>query len=190
MNQPITIEKIGEIKQVQLVVEASKRDSFSGTNVLAATLPFNFPYGVQRTLQHSCGQCSREIDVKFTYKGNLLTSNALSRKSFHNDRALLDTVGALFEQYLYNVVDINGFEIYTYLTKPDNATGALLNVGYYRCSHCQAQYLIAYQIQLQEDRPPFEPDTITIKKIIQVRFDHTAFLSVLNPQALQNASAS
>ncbi|UYZ64408.1 hypothetical protein [Hymenobacter weizhouensis] len=98
-------------------------------------------------------------------------------------------MGRLFNQYLHHKVDGSGFESYLYLSNDNPEKGALLNVFYYRCAHCQAQYLVLYQTQLKDDRPLFEPNEILIKSIYQVAFDHDKLTEILElPSATQAAN--
>ena len=164
-----------------MLVEASKKDSFSGTLVQSGTLPFTFYYGERHTLVHTCAKCGTSVEAGFWYGSKqLIALGSLSRQDFFENKTQLDVVGKLFEQHLFHEIDVNGFESYLYLTDPENGKGALLNAAYYRCSHCQAQYLVLYQNQLKEERPPFEPDEILIDKVFQVEFDHEGFLLALN----------
>lgn len=169
------IKKISEITEVQMVVEASTRDAFSGTVLQSGTLPHVFSYGERRTMKHPCARCQQEVTVEFAFGRQILAGGTLSRQGFHENRGLLDAVGNLFGQYLHHEIDLNGFESYLYLNAPGN-NGALLDVAYYRCSHCQAQYLVLHREWLKDERPPFEPDELSIKQIYQVVFDHEAFL--------------
>lgn len=180
MQPVVNIEKLAEVREVQMLVEASKKDRFIGTLVQTGTLPFIFNYGDRRTLQHACTNCGLEVTAEFAYGKQMIGFGALARQDFNENRAQLDIVGKLFKQYLYHTIDDNGFESYLYQSDPDHEKGALLNVSYYRCPHCQAQYLVLYQPQLKEERPPFEPDEILIEQILQVEFDHAELLRVLN----------
>lgn len=179
MNAVVNIEKIAEVREAQMRVEPSKKDKFVGTLVQTGTLPFIFYYGDRRTLQHTCTNCGLEVAAEFAY-GKIIGLGALAKEDFNENRAQLDVVGRLFNQYLYHTVDANGLESYLYQSDPDENEGALLNVAYYRCPHCQAQYLVLYQNQLKEERPPFEPDEILIEQIFQVAFDHDELLKLLN----------
>lgn len=171
----VSIRKIEEVTAVQMVVEASRRDAFVGTVVQAGVLPHTFSYGTRHTLKHPCAQCAREVTVEFAYGKQILAGGPLSQQGFHENRELLDAVGRLFGQHLYHHTDGNGFESYVYLSAPDNA-GALRNVAYYRCPHCQAQYLLLYNDWLKDDRPPFDPDETHLVQLCQVELDHEAFL--------------
>jgi hypothetical protein len=189
MSGVVNIDKIAEITAVQMRVEASKKDSFRGTLVQAGVLPFIFFYGESRTLKHTCAKCGLEVQADFGYGSKqLIGLGRLSRQGFNENRAQLDVIGKLFNQFLYHKVDSNGFESYLYQSDPDNNKGALLSVAYYRCAHCQAQYLVLYQNQLKEERPPFEPDEILIKSIYQVVFDHEELLRILNRPRIATAS--
>jgi hypothetical protein len=84
-------------------------------------------------------------------------------------------VGQLFGQHLHHRTDGNGFESSFYLSATDNA-GALRNVAYYHCPHCQAQYLLLYNDWLKDNRPPFEPDETHLVELYQVDLNHRAFL--------------
>lgn len=174
------IEKINEVKVVQLLVTASKRDTFQGTVLEQGTLPHVFSYGKSRVMSHQCAHCGQEVVVSFAFGGQILAGGDLSRQGFHEDRHLLDAVGSLFGQHLHHTIDENGFEIYLYLNAPAPA-GALLDVAYYRCESCQAQYLMLHKEWLKEDRPPFEPDELSIKQIFQVKLDHDAFMHSFRP---------
>lgn len=175
---------------MQMQVEASLRDAFTGTVIQTGTLPAVFAYGRRRTLLHVCGQCAHEVAVEFASGKQILASGRLSRQGFQEHRGWLDAVGTLFGQYLRREVDQNGFESYVYLTCADADKGVLLNAAYYRCGHCQAQYLVAYQLQLQDNRPPFEPDKILLVKLLQVALNHTEFMAALRPVAAGNAAAA
>lgn len=177
------IKKISSVLTVQMLVEAGKHDAFQGQTVQTGMLPFIFSYGIRRTLKHLCPHCEMEVAVGFGYGGQILAGSDLSRQGFHENRNLLDAVGNLFGQYLFHEIDINGFESYLYQTDPDNNKGALLSVAYYRCAHCQAQYLALYQLQLKDERPPFEPDEILISKIYQVVLDHDEFMQTFQSLA-------
>ena len=183
MNAMTRIEKINSVLTVQMLVEAGKHDVFLGQAVQTGTLPFIFSYGKRRTLKHRCLNCKLEVAVDFGYGGQVLAGSDLSRQGFHENRILLDAVGNLFEQYLFHEIDVNGFESYLYQTDPDNNKGALLDVAYYRCAHCQAQYLALYQLQLKDERPPFEPDEILISKVYQVALDHEKFMQTFQSLA-------
>lgn len=180
MQAVVNIEKLAEVQEVRMLVEAGKKDKFVGTLVQPGVLPFVFYYGERRTIQHACTNCGLEVAAEFAYGKQMIGVGALARQDFNENRAQLDVVGKLFNQYLYHTIDVNGYESYLYQSDPDNSKGALFNVSYYRCAHCQAQYLVLYQPQLKEERPPFEPDEILIKQIFQVEFDHTELLSALN----------
>ena len=171
----VTILKTEEVTTAQMVVEASSRDAFMGTVVQSGVLPHTFSYGTSHILKHRCGHCTQEVTVEFVYGKQILAGGALSRQGFHESRNLLDAVGQLFGQHLHHRTDNNGFESYLYLSAPDN-TGALRNVAYYRCPHCQAQYLLLYNDWLKDNRPPFEPDETHLVQIYQVELDHDAFL--------------
>jgi hypothetical protein len=175
----VTILKTGEVTTVQMVVEASSRDAFVGTVVQSGGLPHTFSYGTSHTLRHQCVRCAQEVTVEFAYGKQILAGGPLSRQGFHENRELLDAVGQLFDQYLYQHIDGNGFESYLYLSAPHNA-GALRNVAYYRCPKCQAQYLLLYNDWLKDNRPPFEPDDTHLVKLYQVEFEHDAFLQAFN----------
>lgn len=174
------IEKVSEVKQVQLLVTAGKRDAFQGTMTQQGTLPNVFSYGKSRVMRHQCANCGQEVIVDFAFGGQILAGGDLSRQGFHEDRRLLDAVGTLFGQYLHHNIDENGFETYLYLNAPP-PEGALLDIAYYRCGFCQAQYLMLHKEWLKEDRPPFEPDELSIKQIFQVQLDHDAFMQVFRP---------
>ena len=180
MKSIVDIQKVAEVTQIQMRVEAGKRDPFFGTLVQSATPPSKFYYGERRTLQHSCSTCGLSVEAEFAFGKQLIGLGSLSRQDFNENRAQLDIVGKLFHQHLDNELDSNGFESYLYLTHPDPDRGALLNVSYYRCPHCQAQYLVSYQRQIKDERPPFEPDEILIDKVFGVAFDHEELLRVLN----------
>lgn len=183
MTHFVTIEKIAEITAVEMLVKASEKDIFSGILTQSGVLPFTFYYGEYPTLTHQCADCGEVVKTEFRYGSSLITLGSLSRQDFNENRPQLDIFGTLFHQFLYNSVDINGFESYLYLTNPERNRGALLDVSYYRCTHCQVQYLVLYQVQLKEERPPFAPDEILIEKIYQVAFDHDELLRVLNKTA-------
>lgn len=180
MSSVVDIEKIAEVREAQMRVQASKKDRFIGTLIQAGPLPFIFYYGDQRTLQHTCTSCRLEVAAEFAYGKQIIGLGALAEQDFNHNRPQLDIFGKIFNQYLYHTIDVNGSESYLYQSDPDNTKGALLNVAYYRCPHCQTQYLVLYQNQLKEERPPFEPDEILIERIIQVKFDHAELLRVLN----------
>jgi len=184
MQPVIAIEKISQIQQAQMLVEPSKKDTFSSELLQAGTLPHIFCYGDRRTLQHTCAHCGLKVATEFTYGKQMIGFGALARQDFNDNKAQLDIIGKLFGQYLYQEIDNNGLESYLYQSDPDSNKGALLNVAYYRCLHCQSQYLVLYQNQLKEERPPFEPDEILIEQILQVRFDEPALLKVLNRESV------
>ena len=175
----LTIQKIGEVTAVQMIVEASSRDAFVGTVVQSGDLPHIFSYGTSHVLKHHCVRCAQEVTVEFAYGKQILAGGPLSRQGFHENRELLDAVGQLFGQYLYQHVDGNGFESYLYLSAPQN-NGALRNVAYYRCPHCQAQYLLLYNDWLKDNRPPFEPDEVYLVKLYQVELEHNVFMQAFN----------
>lgn len=160
---------------MQMLVEASSRDAFVGTVVQTGVLPHTFSYGTSHVLKHQCVRCAQEVTVEFTYGKQILAGGSLSRQGFQENRELLDAVGQLFSQYLYQHLDSNGFESYLYLSAPHN-TGALHNVAYYRCPQCQAQYLLLYNDWLKDNRPPFEPDETHLVQLYQVELEHDAFL--------------
>ena len=164
---------------MQMVVEASSRDAFVGTMIQSGVLPHTFSYGTSHTLKHRCGRCAQEVTVEFAYGKRILAGGSLSRQGFHENRELLDVVGQLFGQHLHHRTDGNGFESYLYLSAPDNA-GALRNVAYYRCPHCQAQYLLLYNDWLKDNRPPFEPDETHLVQLYQVDLNHRAFLQAFH----------
>jgi hypothetical protein len=180
MQAVIPIEKIAAIQQVQMLVEYNSRDTFSGELRQVGTLPHIFYYGDKRTMLHSCANCAQQVGVEFAYGKQMIGFGALAKQDFNDNKVQLDIFGRLFGQYLFQEIDYNGFETYLYQSDPDNIKGALLNTSYYRCSHCQTQYLVLYQNQLKEDRPPFEPDEILIDQVLQVRFDEPALLKSLN----------
>ena len=180
----VIIKKIAEVTAVEMLIEASERDSFEGTAQQFGTLPHVFSYGARRIMKHQCAHCALEVTVDFDYGKQILAGGDLSRQGFNENRNLLDAVGNLFDQYLHHDVDVNKFESYLYLNS-SGANGALLDVAYYRCAHCQAQYLILHSVWIKEDRPPFEPDEINIKKIYQIVLDHDDFL-----QAFRQVTAS
>lgn len=180
MNSVANIEKIAEVKEIQLLVEASERDNFRGTLAQAGVLPFIFYYGNRRTITHTCLNCGLVVEAEFGYGSKqLIGLGSLSRQDFNENRAQLDVVGKLFDQYLYHNTDENGFESYLYKSGSKSSGEALLSAAYYCCSHCQAQYLMLYQMQPKEHIPPFEPDEILIEKIYQVAFDHDGLMRAL-----------
>lgn len=184
MNSTVNIEKVARVPKIHMVIEANDRDSFTGQLVQEGMLPFVFFYGDKRTITHACSGCALQVEADFGEGSKQVVGlGRLSRQGFHENRALLDTIGGLFDQFLHHEVDSNGFEIYLYQISPDNNRGAVLSVAYYRCSHCQAQYLVLYQNQFKEHIPPFEPDEILIEAIYQVAFDHDKLLRVLNKTA-------
>ena len=163
-----------------MLVEASRKDSFGGSLLQTGVLPAAFYYGARHAIKHVCISCGQEVEALFGYGSKQMVElGDMSRQGFNENRAQLDVVGKLFGQYLYHEVDMNGFESYLYQSDPDEQKGAMLNVAYYRCPHCQAQYLVSYQDQLKEDRPPFEPDEILIDKVFRVEFDHNGLLQAL-----------
>lgn len=183
MKSMIDLKKISEVTLVQMLVEAGKRDAFLGTTLQSSTLPFAFAYGKRRIMKHNCSNCGLEVEVEFAYGKQILAGGELSRQGFHEKREVLDAVGKLFDQYLHHKVNSNGFESYMYLSSPQHEKGALLEVAYYRCAHCQAQYLVLHQLQLKDERPPFEPDEILISKIYQVALDHEKFMQTFQSLA-------
>ena len=185
MNTAIEIETNASIKAVEMVVEADKKDPFNGLLVQSAELPFTFYYGKRRILQHQCSRCGQQVEAEFAF-GKIVGLGPLSRQGFKENRKQLDIVGRLFDQHLHHTIEGNGFESYLYLSDPNQEKGALLNVSYYQCSHCQAQYLVLYQRQLKDERPPFEPDELRIESIYAVAFDHERLLEVmkLKPAAI------
>ena len=189
MNNAVTIERIAQVLQIQMVVEASDRDSFAGTFIQDGVLPFVFYYGDSRVIRHQCLKCALIVEAEAGYGSKEFVSlGRLSRQGFHENRAQLDVVGRLFDQYLHHEIDSNGFETYLYQISPDDDKGAVLSVAYYRCNHCQTQYLVLYQNQFKEHIPPFEPDEILIEKIYQVAFDHDELLRVLNKTVVPTAT--
>lgn len=93
-----------------------------------------------------------------------------------------------FGQHLHHIIDENGFGPYLYLSEPNNEKGTLLDVSYYRCSHCQAQYLVLYQRQVTDERPPFEPSELRVESIHEVAFDHERLLEPLTPLPIVQAA--
>ena len=186
MKNIIDIEKIGEVTEVNMVVQASEKDKFTDTLVESGILPAVFYYGNQRVIKHKCINCELYVEASLEdNQKNIVALGRLSRQGFHENKYLLDIIGKLFDQYLYNKVDDNGFESYLYQSLPENEDGAVLSVSYYYCMHCQAQYLVSYQIQLKEYIPPFEPDEVLLDKILYVTFNHEELLRILgrpNPQ--------
>ena len=176
----VNIEKLAEVQEAGMLVAASKKDRFVGTLIQTEGLPAIFYYGERRTLQHTCTNCGLGVVTEFTSGQQMVGFGALAEQNFNRNGAQLDVVGKLFRQYLYHAIDVNGFESYLYQSDPDESKGALLSVAYYRCLHCQAQYLVLYQNQLKEERPPFDPDKILIERILQVEFNHTELLRILN----------
>ncbi|HEX8327877.1 MAG TPA: hypothetical protein VF629_10075 [Hymenobacter sp.] len=184
MNAVANIEKISEVTVAQMEVEPSKKDTFLAGLVQTGALPFIFYYGKRRVLQHTCNSCGIEVSAEFAFGKQLIGLGTLSKEDFNNNTAQLDIMGRLFEQHLRHYTDENGMESYLYLSAPDPNKGALLSVSYYRCAHCHAQYLVLYQKQLKDERPPFEPDEIRIEKIFQVSFDEDKLLGLLNRAGL------
>lgn len=133
-------------------------------------------------MNYQCSHCGGEVELKFAFNKQILAGGDLSRQGFHENRELLDSVGTLFNQYLHHEIDVNGFEIY-YLSAPQGA-GALLDVAYYRCPHCEAQYLVLNKERFKEERPPFEPDEISIKRIVQVELDHGNFIQSFRAESM------
>lgn len=103
------IEKVSEVKQVQLLVRAGKRDAFQGTVTQQGTLPHVFSYGKNRVMRPQCAHCGREVVIDFAFGGQILAGGDLSRQDFHEDRRLLDAVAALFGQYLHVKKAENGW---------------------------------------------------------------------------------
>ena len=180
MSEIVNIEKLGEVKEASMLTEAAAKDQFTGILLQTNELPADFYYGNRRTLIHTCVNCGKEVTVKWEYGSeNLVGLSYLSRQDFNENRGQLDVVGLLFDQYLTHEIDINGFESYMYTTSPIYNRGALLKVSYYYCMHCQAQYLAAYRIHVEDDRPPFNPDEMLFNKILHVRFDAQELLKIL-----------
>ena len=180
MSEVVNIKKLGVVGLVSIAAEPSAKDKFTGVLEQTSELPATFNYGARRTLTHTCSNCEEEVAVKWEYGAkNLVGLGSLSSQDFNENRAQLDIIALLFNQYLVNYTNKSGSEVYIYINDADYNGGALLDVSYYYCTHCRAQYLAAYRIHTEEYRPPFDPDLILFDEILHVRFDEQGLLRVV-----------
>ena len=115
--------------------------------------------------------------------GAFIAAKTWSLKRLSNQRALLDYVGHLLHLKLETPTE-HGVEIARYYT----AVLDIAMVGYYRCPHCGAQYLIGYARHGtdNEGRGLPEPDTMHVQCIARVIVEEQTLVSAFkNPTVAQ-----
>ena len=93
------------------------------------------------------------------------------------NKALLDSIGLLFNLQLKSEIDENTFETYNYYLK--EKVKGIAEITYYQCLSCSTKYLLADMFLLGDDDRHPEPDRVYIEKILQVEFDHEEFMEEL-----------
>lgn len=173
----LQLTKIGEVGQLTVTAHPSNKDHFADPLVQQVFLPGTFFPGDSYQLVHACLQCNYAISFNAEY-GSLIAAKTWSLKRIgRNQRELLDQVGRLLHLKLDELTE-GGVEVAYYYT----AVLSIATVGYYRCSHCAAQYLIGHARHGtdNEGRGMPESDTMHVQCIAQVTTDEPELLRALN----------
>lgn len=171
----LSLNKIAEVDQLTVTALPAAKDSFTTPLEQPANLPHTYLAGASCQLTHACSQCSKHVSYTVQY-GAFRIAKTWSLKRINNQKELLDEVGRLLDLKLKSHVE-NNIETARYYT----AVLDIAMVGYYRCPHCEAQYLIGYaqRITDNEGRGVPEPDTIHVQKIVQVMFEEAELIRLL-----------
>jgi hypothetical protein len=175
----LSIHKIAVALHLQVTATPSPKDNFRNPLVQEVDLPATFLFGEACQLTYPCLKCHQKIDFKMGY-GAFIAAKTWSLKRIANQQNLLDEVGQLLSLELETPTE-NAIVVAHYY----KAVLDIAMVGYYRCPHCAAQYLIGYarHIADNESRGIPEPDTMHVQCIAQVELDEPAFLQALNEPA-------
>lgn len=174
-----SIRKIAVVPHLQVTAIPSPKDDFPNPLVQLVDLPATFISGAACQLAYPCLKCHQKIDFKMGY-GAFIAAKTWSLKRLANQQSLLDEVGQLLSLELETPTE-NGAVIARYY----KALLDIAMVGYYRCPHCAAQYLIGYarHVTDNEGRGVPEPNTMHVRCIAQIEVDEPAFLQALNEPA-------
>jgi hypothetical protein len=177
------IREIGKVSQLLATAHPSPKDNFADPLVQELVLPATFLAGESCQLAHSCLNCRQGINFTMGY-GAFIAAKTWSLKKLANQRELLDQIGQLLHLKLEAPTE-QGIEIARYYT----AVLDIAMVGYYRCPHCEAQYLIGYARHGtdNEGRGLPEPDTMHVQCIAQVVVEEQALVSAFRKPAVIRA---
>ena len=178
----LQINKLGEVGELEAKVVPSKKDHFANPLVQQVQVPGVFFLGDSCQIAHACHQCNQEVKFTVGY-GAFVVAKTWSLKRLGGQHELLDQIGNLLN--LKQQVPLeNGIKIAHYYT----AVLDIATVGYYRCPHCEAQYLIGYAQRITdgEGRGLPESNTMHVQCIAQIATDEKALLAKLE---FSNATA-
>ncbi|UYZ64402.1 hypothetical protein [Hymenobacter weizhouensis] len=170
-----SIHKISEVDQLTVTASPSRKDTFSAPLVQTEPLPHTFLAGEEPVLKYDCLNCGQPIIHSVGY-GAFLLARTWSLKKVNHQRELLNEVGQLLLLQLRSVIEQE-----QEVTRYYNAVLDIATVGYLRCPHCQAQYLMGFSQRLtdNEGRGKPEPDTIHVQSIAFVNLNEHEFISAL-----------
>ncbi|NJN28756.1 MAG: hypothetical protein HC819_23630 [Cyclobacteriaceae bacterium] len=138
-------------------------------------IPGTFFHGSKWTLYFNCISCGKETKFGVYYKSPEYIAGGELHYDTFNNKEFLNVFGKLFELDLIDKgVDVNNFTIFYYQIKNN-----VVWLDYFKCNHCNVQYLMTYSTQSGEERPP-KPDLVHIKGIYQVEFDEEEFFKLYN----------
>lgn len=169
----LSIKKVAEVAQLVVTAHPSRKDHFADPLIQCVELPATFLPGDNCQLAYDCNHCRQTISFDPNNKA-FIAAKTWSLKRLGGQLDLLDQLGALLNLKLHAPIE-NGVEIARYYT----AVLDIASVGYYRCAHCEAQYLIAYATHGtdNEGRGMPESDTMHVQCIAQVKLDEQELLA-------------
>jgi hypothetical protein len=177
------IEIINMVSDAHLIVTPNENTSFKNVFQSNIKIPATFENGKQWEIKHLCKACKNQVEFQNHYNSQTYIAGTELWIKRLNSREFIDSLGKLFGLTLYDETDVNNTFIYYYYDQGKSRLPAWFM--YYRCKHCQAQYLLCYSISYGAERREV-PDMAYLKAIYYVNFDEAFFLDSYNKQLSKN----